>query len=388
MRPPAMPSGFSTPGPGRASRLPSKLDDGWYEAEERTGAGMVRELQRIHRRSRVRTLLVIGLALVMTAGVMARVIMRERLVSAQVVLALTEGSLSTGRSGLPADQLGAYVRAVLLADRNLLEVIERRDLYPLRGRLGPQFAIAELWDQTRIEISRNAFIYYGAEDATARKSARIAIIVRDSDPERAFGIARDLATVAIRAHHAERLRLTGQLARHAGRIHAGMTDRARALASTTALVQTGIARAKEAGRLGHAAALLVDLAALDSETTQVEAALSLIARSREVVADQIAAAGLDLTLAIVDERRPEPPENLAAVLAMIGTVVGFGALLAATMIVGVFDPRVHDVDDVTRLGLPVLGQLPAFAGDDIGSLSARGLALPRKALVKRWLSLR
>ena len=367
------------------------LGDGWYEAEERTGAGMVFELQRIHRRSRVRRLLVIGLALVLTAGVMARVVTRERLVSAQVVLALTEGALATGRSGLPADQLGEYVRAVLLADRNLLEVIERRDLYPLRGRLGPQFAIAELWDQTRIEISRNAFIYYRAEDATARKSARIAITVRDSDPDRAFEIARDLAIVAIRTHQAERLRLTGQLARHTGRIHAGMTDRARALAGTTALVQTDIARAKDGGRLGLAAALLVDLAALDSETKQVEAALTLIAQSREVVADQIAAAGLDITLAIVDERRPERPENLAALLAMIGTIgtmIGFGALLAATMVVGVFDPRVHDVDDVTRLGLPVLGHLPAFAGDDIGSLSARGLALPRKALVKRWLSLR
>src|SRR3990167_10461580 len=101
MRPPAMPSGSPTPGSGRASRLPSrlpskrpsKLDDGWYEAEERTGAGMVRELQRIHRRSRVRTLLVIGLALVMTAGVMARVVMRERLVPAPVVLGLPAASL-------------------------------------------------------------------------------------------------------------------------------------------------------------------------------------------------------------------------------------------------------------------------------------------------------
>jgi hypothetical protein len=78
-----MTSGLRASPSGRAT----KLDDRWYETEERTGTGMVRELQRIHRRSRVHKLLVIGVALVMTAGVMTRVITRERLVRAQVVLA-------------------------------------------------------------------------------------------------------------------------------------------------------------------------------------------------------------------------------------------------------------------------------------------------------------
>jgi len=48
-----------------------------------------------------------------------------------------------------------------------------------------------------------------------------------------------------------------------------------------------------------------------------------------------------------------------------------GSLATGTLVLGAFDPRVHDGDDVARLGLPMLGQLPAFRGDDVGALRAR-----------------
>jgi hypothetical protein len=45
--------------------------------------------------------------------------------------------------------------------------------------------------------------------------------------------------------------------------------------------------------------------------------------------------------------------------------------------VGAFDTRVHDREDVERIGLPVLGHLPPFPGDHVGSLRARGVRRPR-----------
>ena len=33
-------------------------------------------------------------------------------------------------------------------------------------------------------------------------------------------------------------------------------------------------------------------------------------------------------------------------------------LLGASLVVGSFDTRIHDIEDVRRLGLPVLGHVP------------------------------
>jgi hypothetical protein len=49
---------------------------------------------------------------------------------------------------------------------------------------------------------------------------------------------------------------------------------------------------------------------------------------------------------------------------------------------------VHDVDDVERLGLPVLGHVPGFPGDRVGSLEARSVQRTRIPLFRRWRSQR
>ena len=57
-------------------------------------------------------------------------------------------------------------------------------------------------------------------------------------------------------------------------------------------------------------------------------------------------------------------------------------------VLGAFDSRVHDTDDVERLGLPVLGHVPGFAGDHVGSLEARGVLRARVPSFLRWRSQR
>jgi capsular polysaccharide biosynthesis protein len=57
---------------------------------------------------------------------------------------------------------------------------------------------------------------------------------------------------------------------------------------------------------------------------------------------------------------------------MIIVVIGAGALFGSATFLGAFDSRIHDTDDVVRLGLPVLGHVPGFTGDSVGSLRTRG----------------
>jgi hypothetical protein len=60
--------------------------------------------------------------------------------------------------------------------------------------------------------------------------------------------------------------------------------------------------------------------------------------------------------------------------------------MGTALIMGAFDSRVHDSDDVARLGLTVLGHVPGFAGDDVGSLEARGVSRARVPSFSRWRS--
>jgi hypothetical protein len=54
----------------------------------------------------------------------------------------------------------------------------------------------------------------------------------------------------------------------------------------------------------------------------------------------------------------------------------------AGIVIGAFDARVHDLDDVGRLDLTVLGHIPEFPGDSVGALRDRGVRLRR---VPSWV---
>lgn len=351
----------------------SEQGDDWYESEESTGDGLVSELQRMRRRFAVRPLPVLILAALVTAGVTYKVITKERLLHSEIVLAMTEGTMASERMGIPADQLREYVTSVLMSDKNMLELIEKRNLYPLRKRLGPQFALEELWEQLEVEIWKNSFIYYHSEDQYARKSARIGITFKDSDPDKAYSVARDIAAIVIATHDVERQKITSAVVREVRAAHDSLKKQLEDLALAIAVKQTAMATARKESKGALAAALHVELAALDQQVKQAEDQMHLISQSNESIADQISAAGLDVNLAIVEERRPERPVQWSFVLVLVVVVVGTGALIGSAMFVGAFDSRIHDTDDVERLGLPVLGHVPAFAGDHVGSLRARGV---------------
>lgn len=366
----------------------TQLGDDWFESEQPTGKSIVFELQRIRRRIAARPLPVLLLAALLTGGLGYKIATKERLLPAEVVLAMTEGTMTSTRSGLPADQLREYTTSVLMSDKNLLEVIEQHNLIPLRHRLGPQFAVEQLWENLEVEIWKNSFIYYSQDDANARKSARIGITVKDTDPDRGYAVAHDIARLAITTHESERQKVTGAVAREVAMAQETLSKQLEDITTAVAIKQAAMAVAQKEKKPGLVAQLHVDLTALDQQAKYAEDQLKLVLQSPEAVADQIAAAGLDISLSIVEERRPDRPENTTFTLVIVLIIIGTGALVASALFLGAFDTRIHDTDDVERLGLPVLGHLPAFAGDHVGSLRARGVARPHGSSVMRWLSLR
>lgn len=366
---------------------PSKTTDEWFESEESPALAMIGEVQRISRRTRARPIPVILLAIAITALITWRFANKKPLVEGEVVLALTEGSLSRHQTNIPVDQLRAYVNSVLMPDAKLLEVIKRRDLYKLRHKLGDDFALEQLHDQLDVAIWKNLFVAWD-EGAPTQKSARIGITVADANPDLAYGLARDIAAVVIASADEQRQKLADDVAHDVALKRERVSRRLADIQQERAQRMVALAEANKKGQPALAAALNLDLLELDRQQKRSEEELAQAATSSDAIADRIADAGLDMTVEIVEEKRPDRTEHSGLVLIMIALVVGVGALLGSALLLGAFDSRVHDTDDVARLGLPVLGHVPGFAGDHVGSLASRGVDRRRVPSFLRWRFLR
>jgi capsular polysaccharide biosynthesis protein len=358
----------------------------WYQSEASTRVEMVTELQRIRRRTRVRPIPVLVVAALITAGITRKFATKPVVVEAQVVLALAEGSLSNHVATIPVDQLRQYVTSVLLPDNKLIQLIEKRNLYRLRKNFGAEYAVEELRSAFTVQIWKNTFVNYTDEEDNTRRSARIGLDVSDSDPDRAFDIAHDLASIAIDSAAAERQRQSDKLSSQVAALRDAVNDKLDKIIDEISRKQAAIADANRKRKPELAGVLRIDLSALDAQRRTTEDQLVRIAASRDELASEITAAGLDMSLSIVEEYRPERPTRSNFVLVMIAAVVGTGALVGSALVLGAFDSRVHDSDDVTRLGLPVVGHVPGFPGDHVGSMSTRSAARARVPSFQRWRS--
>lgn len=362
------------------------LGDGWYESEEPTRQALVTELQRIRRRTAVRPIPVILLAAAITTLVTYKIATKPRIYEADVVLALTEGQALTAKRSIPFAELKTYVAHVLMPDAKLLKLIEKRNLHRLRKKFGNEYALTELREQIEVEIWRNTFLTWDEGDADVQKSARIGLTVIEGDPDLAFDIAHDLASIVIETHEERRQKIADELAHEVKLMRESMSARLAEVQQLISTKQSEVVEAQQVGKRGVAAALAVDLSALAAERKKLETDLVNIVQSPEAFADETTRAGLDTALTVVEERRPERQEQSSFVLIMVIVVVGTGALVGSAVFIGAFDSRVHDTDDVTRLGLPVLGHVPGFPGDHVGSLGARGALRARVPSFLRWRS--
>ena len=370
-------------------RLEPDRNDDWYESEESTRKGMIQEVQRIRRRTRVRPLPVLALAAVLTGVIVYKVITRPQRFEAEVVLALREGSFGTNQhTGIPLDELREFVASVALPDYKLEELIERRNLHRLRRTLGIQWAINELREQLEIEVWRNSYVYYDPEYPNRDPSARIGITAADEDPDSAFRLARDVAGLVIESVREHRMDYAARIADRVAKMLNATEARLATLELERTETMVAFSKARKANREGVAQALNLRLTEIDAQQRDAEKTMAELNTSQEAIADRIAAAGLDLVIEIVGEKRPNRPPSRGLLISILAVIVGIGSLAGSALLLGAFDSRVHDVEDVERLGLPVLGHVPGFPGDRVGSLEARGVQRRRIPLFRRWRSQR
>jgi hypothetical protein len=359
-------------------------NDEWFESEESTRRSMVAELQRIKRRTTVRPVPVLLLAAVMTTAITYKVATKKRNVEAEIVLALATGTMANDRRdlGIPVDHLRDYVGTDLMPRTKLEGIIERRDLFRLRKKLGMDFAVDELRSNMEISVWHNSFLY---DDDNGTRSARIGITYSDPDPDLALELARDLAQTVVETAGEKRQEQAAAMAEQLEAMHEDLARQLAAIRRDQAKKVVDHDRAVAKGQTAIAESLELENAALEREAKALETEIETVVKSADA---GIAANGLDVSLSIVEEHRPERPESHAFVMILIGVVVGLGSLIGSALLIGAFDSRVHDTDDVARLGLPILGHVPGFPGDGVGSLAARGALRRRVPSLLRWRSQR
>ena len=352
----------------------SERDDGWFEAEQPMRHALVAELQRLKRRARKRWILVLTIAVALTTAVLYKRSKKVKMHRARVVLAVTEGSLASGHIPMPILELRDYVASILITNQEIEKIIEEHDLFALRHTHGMAFAVSSFRDMFDVAVHRNYFLYEYNIDAP--RSARIVIVFNHSDPDFAWRMARRLATIVIEGEQARRVALAEQLARDAEAAIAHVRARGLELERALGAKALELTAAEDAGDRRRAGALRVEVIDLDAKLHQENELL--IGLTQQANADEmglaIDRAGLGMSFVVAEEKRPfDEPGARLYLQVIVGVFVFCVMLPVVSIFVGAFDSRIHDREDAERIGVPVLGHLPSFPGDQVGSLRARGV---------------
>lgn len=359
----------------------------WFEAEPPLRRHLFDVVDRLRRRAAQRWWLVALLTVVLTGAVVRKVAKKPRLHRARVILAITEGDLNAGFNPTPLGELADYINRVLLSSERLLAFCDERGLLKReRALYGDAIAISEFRDQLSVGVWRNYFQYAWSYDE--RRSARVAVAFTDADPDFAYEMARGLAHMIQDGEAMRRGQAALELAAQAEAGMAKARARLDEVAREQSQVQNALVEAQLAGRTDEVTVLRARAATLATEWRRATETFKSIegATDLDQLQAQVNAAGLALDIEIVDERRPKKESGSRIPgLVILGVITFLIVGPVVTLVVGSFDRKVHDADDLRRLKLPVIGHVPGFPGDGYGSLRKRGVRLRRVPSYRRWL---
>lgn len=420
---------------------PSTRD--WYDDEPPLLPTVIGELQRFKRRAKVNWFRVLLVATLLSAFVVKKTATKPRLYNASVTLRVSQGDLSDERnSPLPTRALQDYIynyvlnKTVLeknlflacedeatLEDQALEKALDQtlegldiakldelddidalddpapgaqdpaskkcdkpafpefRDMY---DELGLDDAVAEFRSFLGVGVKGNYFLYARNYESTAR-SVSVRIRYSYNDPELAYKIVTMLANVVVEEQSAKRLEEARFADKDAKVVMAMVEKQFDEKKAELAAAQFDVVQGEMLDDMAMltAAQVRVDLLSreLKSEQTRFEA----LRREQQAIAIRLRVEENDLALhwEMAGEERPEkiPPPGPVR-LAFIAIVCFFVFTPLAAIGFGFIDSRLHELEDVTRLGIPTVGHLPSFEGDRVGSLRHRG-ALGRRGLLGR-----
>jgi hypothetical protein len=351
-----------------------------WELEERTTAGAWAELRRLARRSRRRPFLTLFLTLLMTGAAVGQRSRKPRVYEARVALRVTESDLDADTAPRTVGNLRNYVAEVCFSESRLARVIKQYGLYPAQMKRDERQAVEEMRDDLDVEVWRNFFALPRSPDDPGR-TARMAITFHGKDRYVVYQVTHALAQLVLEEEETSRLaQAEGALTDADERV-----KQARALAQERhrQLVEKQVQHAsahneEQSARLLIETQSMIKLAkAADEQVLTTEKARQTLWMRLQLERKQM---GLQFEL-IDGGRVPPAGPSKRFVLAVVAVLVFCFTLPLAMLGVGALDPRVYEAEDIRRLGLTALGELPRFGGDNRGTLEER-LAAERRRPVR------
>jgi hypothetical protein len=310
----------------------------WVAAEPALGGLAAATLRRLFRRGLPSWPWLVAIAVVVS-GVRGFFAFRfPPLREATVVLRVSEGSETSREVPLGGGALRSYLGSVAFSSANLLALMKKagRNAFP-RAETDPVYALELFRDQIDIDVADNDFVQERGPNDPPR-TVRLAITFAAPTPELAWSVAQQLAEL-VTGSTSSRERQTLE-----------REQLAAATAAENAAIELERVKESAAGNPADNRARLE--AAQERLTTarrrQVEMVLAVGAASEQQF----------LRFEVVDRGRlPKAADPVAgAASAFVGTLVI--VMLVGWLLVGAFNRRVLDEEDLGLLGVASLGRLP------------------------------
>jgi hypothetical protein len=340
----------------------------WIDREPGLQAAL-HELARVLRRARRRWIVTLLIAGGLTAAVVWTLSKKPQIYSSRAILRMAEGEMVDSRRSLLRGELEGYMWNVVFSQKIIYPILEELDLYPEWRELGEAEAVAAFREDVDVTVFRNFFLTAGTDDT---RSARVAITYRGFDAALTVEVVERLADEVIEHERERHIRTTESMESQALRALEQIDIEIGRRELRKAEMLSRIADAEE-----HESRLLqVTVQRLDMEIQNYTVSLTQ-ARNELTAAKVLRASPLAVEVARV--RTPEivTEDARKRKLFIVGALGFFLLLPTGAIVIGAFDTRVRNSEDVERIGLPVVGHVPAFRGDATGTLVDR---LPKK----RW----
>lgn len=333
-----------------------------------------RELQRLKRRARKRPILLILICLLGVSAVLWKVSKRVPIYQATIVMRVTEGLVVEEESPVVRQGLANYLYTVALNAERLKPIIEKFNLFPERETFGDPYAVDMLRDSLDIEVSINQFAQ-ARDDGDPVRSAGITIHFSSPDPQIAFNVAEELSVVLVVAEQERRAQMAEKLDAIADRSVALVEERLTDLNSRLAVALLETSRAKTTKTsVAEQARRTVLSRRLIANVKETEFMLEKVSATRDQTKLAIAAEGANQALRfdVIDVRPPlVAPKRSVVAYCLMGLFVFLCLLPLSAIGLGAMDTRLHHIEDLVRLQLPVVGHMPSFPSDRMGSMQER-----------------
>lgn len=336
-----------------------------WTLEEPGGRRFIAEVRRLARRNRAHPAPLL-LAVLCTTGLGLFLGYRYQPVyEARIAMRLTESDALSGARPRQAAELRSWVEDVALSDRHLIQVMDRFHLLEPQRKRGLDQALESLREDIDIEVWRNEFLDDDPGDLVGR-SARVALSYRHADPEAAFGVVSALAEATV----AEQRRMRKAQAEY---LALGLEPSLEAARSELMRLRLSQVRGAREPVPPSPWPVPPGLTERQKDVEFWEKRIAELSAQREEALRRLRAETQDLGLQseIIDSLHPVARPYRARAMSFGGAVGLVLGMLLFGVTLNAFDRHIYDEEDLRRLGYVVCGALPAYPGDDVGSMRSR-----------------